>query len=282
MNNLIPVVLIHRFNVKPQKTDYAAQAIKQSVFFENPTFSITDYTPVADNLSNHTNLSFEEYITGEYMAFNQNYVLLNTNPFEYERLNIGRFFILQEFMLKHNFKKIFHIDSDVLLYTKIQDHAQKFSTDFTLSNSQHIANSFLTIKFVQDFCKKMLKVYEDRESNFWFKDMQKIYERMAKEGRRGGITDMSYLEQYKKRSVCNDLNLTCGEMTEVIDNQTFDFSIKHDVGSYRMKDGLKDIFFNEKVPFCFNEALQKNVQFLSLHFLGNTKEILEKYITHSW
>lgn len=280
MQQHIPVVLIHKFNVKPHKTDYAAHAINQSLFFNNATFSITDYTPDTKSNELHVNLPFEEYITEEYLSFYHNYEHMSTNPVEFEKACFLRFFILKEFMQRNNFNKIFHIDSDVLLYTTIEDHVQRFNTDFTLSNSQHIANSFLSLNFVQDFCKKIHEVYTKKEDHFWFRDMKKIYNRMSLEGRPGGIVDMSYLEQYKKRNECNELKLTCGEMTEIKDDRVFDFSMKHNKGGFQMKDGVKNITFVDKIPFCYNEELQKNVQFLSLHFLGNTKEILHNYVTY--
>jgi hypothetical protein len=281
MSQQIPIVLIHKFNIKPQKTDYASHAINQSVFFDNTTFSITDYCPASKLTDKHINLNFKEYVTDDFIMFDNHYVHMSTNPFEFEKACLLRYFILKEFMLKNKFNKIFHIDSDVLLYTKVQDVFDAEAVDYSLSSEQHIANSLLSLAFIEDFCEKITKAYVDKQKNFWFRYMENIYNKMQKENKRGGINDMTFLQHYKTKKECGNPMLRYKDMNEIIDDCTFDFSMKHDKGKFKMVDGLKAIKFNNGIPFCFNEDLQKYIRFLSLHFLGNTKQVLEKYITYT-
>ena len=283
MQQHIPVVTLHQYNAKPQKTDYTSHAINQAEHTGNTVYSITDYGPNTNpNLKNYTHIPLSELITEEYIVFNEEYIHMSTNPFNFERAAIAKFFLLKEFMQKFNYKTIFHIDSDVLLYTNINEAYSKYDKwDFTLCSSQHCASSFFSLSVIEKLCDGILKTYVDRERYFWYRYIVNIYKKMQENGRNGGISDMLFLEHYKNLKECNTLNHTCGEMNEVNNNCTFYFSMKHNKGGYQMKDGIKDIIFKDKIPFCFNEELQKNIQFMSLHFLGNTKEILENYITYN-
>ncbi len=42
---------------------------------------------------------------------------------------------------------------------------------------------------------------------------------------------------------------------------------------------IKDIFWTDKLPHCYNKYLKKTIKFKSLHFQGSTKYIMSKYLS---
>ena len=276
----IPVVTVHSYNAKSQKTDYTSHVLNQSCFLKNLTFSLTDYVPnVSTKIESHTNILFESLKTKEYELFMNNYVHMSTNKQRFEQTAISKFFLLKEFMQKFNFTKIFHIDSDVLLYKNISFFEDYYSHyDFTLTYNQQCGNSFFTLEMLQDLCEKILKIYIDRDKYFWFVDLQKIYERTPP-GQPGGICDMTILKHYKERKECNS-RFTCGEMSEIVDGFRFDHHIRSKDDSYEMDGERRKIEFINNTPNSFNKNLNKHIKYLSLHFGGKAKEYLHEYITY--
>jgi len=277
----IPVITVHSYGAKPQKNDYTSDVIKQSAYFKNTTFSITDYTPsVPDTLDCFENISFKELITKDYELFMENYVHMSTNTFNFERSAIAKFFLIREFMARYKYDKIFHIDSDVLLYSHISSFIDYYNHyDFTLSRSHQCSNSFFTLDVISMLCDKILKIYCDKENYFWFNDLRNIYTKMQQQNLQGGVCDMTILQHYKQRKECNNTH-TCGEMSEVIDDWSFDHQIRQSY-DYSMCNGRKDIRFINNVPVCYNAKINKNVRFYSLHFQGAAKEYLDEYTTYN-
>ena len=278
--SLIPVITTHKFNTKPQTLDYTSEVVKQSCFFKNKTYAITDYDiDFKDEL--FCNININELITPDFIKFNQCYEHMSTNPFEFEKISFNRFFLIKRFMEIYKYESIFHIDSDVLLYTNIVECKDFYiSYDFTLSKNSCVSNSYLTYDMVADFCEKLLKVYELKERYFWYNDIKKIYQSMQAANKAGGICDMTFLKHYKTRKECNDFYL-CGEMTSIIEDKTFDHHIS-DQDDYEFEDNHKKIKFVTGIPFCYNIKLEKDIQFLTLHFQGkSTKNIIYKYVTYN-
>ena len=276
----IPIVTIHKYNAKPQKTDYAVEVVKQSCFLKNKTYSITDY-PVNCKDELFYNVNIEDLGTTEFHKFNDCYEHMSTNLFEFEKVSFNRFFLIKRFMEKYEYSSVFHIDSDVLLYTSVEDCKDFYSSyDFTLTNSACISNSYLSYEMVKDFCEKILKVYELKEKYFWYNDVKHIYTKMQNLKLNGGICDMTFLKHYTTRRECNSTFIS-GEMTSIITGQTFDHHIKYNNNEYEFENDHKKIKFISGLPYCFNKSLEKNIQFLSLHFQGDAKRYLHKYTTYN-
>jgi hypothetical protein len=280
MNKEIPTVIIHFYNAKPQNYDYARHTIKQACAQKNKVFTLMDYVPEVEH-SLHQHLNVNELLDTDSMLFVENYVHMSTNYYNFERACMLRLFIMKAFMRKFNYEKIFHIDSDVLLYANIDSIAPNYKNyDFTLTNNQHSANSFFTLPVLEDICEKLLKTYVDKENYFWWRYMTKIYNKMLADNKKGGICDMTFLNHYKTLKECNN-KFSCGEMTDIINGCRFDHLIKHSEESFNMREGIKNIEMREKIPFCYNNKLKTEIQFLSLHFQGNTKDKLQDYVTYN-
>ncbi len=277
-----PVVTVHSYNAKPQKTDYSAHVIAQSAFCKNYSFSITDYTPNVDvNLRHHTNINFNALKTKDYEVFSTNYVHMSTNPLGFEKAAIAKFFLMREFMHQYKIQRIFHIDSDVLLYDSVSNFTEWYDHyDFTLTHNHQCGNSFFSLEVIEDLCDKILKFYVDKEKYFWFRDCQIIFEKMTASKLNGGISDMTFLKHYKTRKECNS-KFTCGEMSEIIDNMRFDHHIRAKDEDYDMINERRAIEFIDEIPHSFNKKLNTNVKFLTLHFGGAAKEYLHEYLTYN-
>ena len=131
-----------------------------------------------------------------------------------------------------------------------------------------------------DFIQKLILTYVKKEDYFWFRYMQKIYSKMQMLGHKGGICDMTFLNHFKKHKECND-KFTCGEMTDVITDTTFDDLLKNTTDYEADRRGIKNIIMKEFKPHCFNTKHNKLIRFNSLHFQGKHKDIMKDYITYN-
>jgi hypothetical protein len=68
------------------------------------------------------------------------------------------------------------------------------------------------------------------------------------------------------------------EMTDIVHGTTYDHTIKQsNPGSFRMRDGIKDIHFNGNMPFGTTQS-GESVLFNSLHFQGETESLIPEYV----
>lgn len=274
-----PVVIICKDNLKPSTQTITEYAIKQSLFYENPTYLLSDFS-INIKHEKFQQIPLIELENKDSQNFNTNYIHMSSNHVEFEKTCIWRHIIMKNFMEGINIKKIFHIDYDVLLYCNISDIISYYEHyDFTLSKGQAPSNSFFSIEFYKDFVSKINMMYEQKENHFWFRDLSSIYTNMKKLSLKGGICDMTLLKHYNSRKECND-NYIGGEMTQIVDNKTFDHHIKHGDREYEMENNIKNIKFINNIPYCFNLSLSTNIRFLSLHFQGTAKEYLHEYTTY--
>jgi hypothetical protein len=106
----IPVIFIHNGN-----QDYFKTVFQQACKLNTYVFILgaADRTPMAHF---HTGHYFE--LAGE---FAKHYEHLSTNGYEIELMCFQRWFILQDFMVKHGMDRCFHLDSDTMLYANVDE-----------------------------------------------------------------------------------------------------------------------------------------------------------------
>ncbi len=115
---MIPVILIHRGYQR-----YLTYVIKQATK-NNFVYLIGDTAPNI-HFDNFEFIDINLYTSG-CAEFTKNYVHLNTTPIDYEIFCYHRWYILRNFMKDKNIDTVFYIDSDVLLFSNVEDEYKKY------------------------------------------------------------------------------------------------------------------------------------------------------------
>ena len=94
---------------------------------------------------------------------------------------------------------------------------------------------------------------------------------------KGGISDMSFLGRFSHKNtpkIHNNLDEV------VVDNSVVDThlrNVKEWRGRKWKNTQIKDIVFKDNQPYCFSEKYGKEMRLKTLHFVGNTKELIPDY-----
>ena len=216
----------------------------------------------------------EEYISEENHRFQKVYRHLSTNAKQFEMICFLRFFILYDFMVKHNLKKCVYIDSDVLSFVDYTDYYTKHRCncslvmDETLFMSGHC--SFWTVDFLRDFLLFLLDMYENHVDK-----LKKILANMRMNGEvSGGICDMTLLTLWgrEKDGIWN--------IARYIDEEVFDHNINSSKNyvrdEYKMNCLLrmkKIIYKKNKKPYFISKD-GRLIKVNCIHCQGGAKSIM--------
>ncbi len=269
----MPIVTVHR-GYAPYLVSTLAQAK-----FTNPKSEIV--------LLGDTSNQFLDFIRHEklldYSSSAQKFAQVyadqhcSPNSYEYELLCFQRWFILQEFMHRHQIDACFHIDSDVLLYADLTEESKKFDRfELTLVNQGCPHNSLVKYQGIVRFCQFVMDTY--REPALFAEIQREQASRQAKRknlplAQLGGISDMSLFRQFSRLNA--DL---VGSASEIIEDSVYDFKIDA-AGGFAMHKGLKHIQWIDRQPFCRHLEHDRLIKFNSLHFQGRTKRYIHRYFT---
>ena len=264
---MIPVILIHK-----GYSDYLQFTIKQSSK-NNITYLISDTNP-SINCNNFTFFNSENYL-GLYDNFTPHYSHMNTTPYDYELFCYKRWFILKDFMEKHNLDKVFYIDSDVLLFVDVTNEFEKFKQyDMTLLHRTAAISSFITKRGIDSFCDMLLSIYSNKDG-YPFKKINSHYTIRNQSGLGGGVCDMTLFEFFHYHSEFGGGPGRVGEMMQIINDSTYDHNINAKDNDYEFVNNLKKIQVIDKYPFVYNKKLKKLIKFNSIHFQGSAKNLIK-------
>lgn len=255
---MIPVIVIH-LGSQP----YYDRVIDQAKKFNECVFAIGDSVPPS-----HYNIYEYFESAGKFSTI---YDHLSTNSRKIELMCFQRWFILKDFMEKHDIDVSFHIDSDMMLYANTDMEYHKFAQfDFTLSHRCCGSNSFFTLNGLKKFCDFLLNFYMNKNT-YEYERIAAHYHVRQKHGLPGGVCDMTLLEYYSYQN-CGKI----GEMMHIIDDSTYDHNINVPDQYFHMDKETKDIVFVNDLPYCYQESSGKQIQFKTLHFQGSAKTLITK------
>ena len=228
----------------------------------------TKESKVYSSMVHHVDIN--DYM-GEADAFAPLYKHFSTNSPAFELICIQRWFVLNAFMLKNGIEKCLYLDSDVLLYGKIEElypTYEKFG--MTICGISGHTN-FLNRSVLAEFCKYIIDRYtEDRISE---KLEQHFRELVYKHGA-GGVSDMTFFAWFADKFPEKVFNLNTPES-----QICFDISIQHGDDVFQMDNKIKKVIFKKKKPYCLHKSDNGHVLFHSLHFQGrDPKKIMQSYI----
>jgi len=194
-------------------------------------------------------------------------------------------------MVRENLDYLFHLDSDVMVYTDLDVIANSFLN--TYEACYHIPEqefrekrwmagagcSFWTQKGLMKLCSFILEQYAYRIDEL--KDKWKWHN----ENRvNGGICDMTLLYLFYQKN-----KETIGNVAFTVDEKyCFDLNFNSGDNYYKKEyrttrsilfNNIKKISFKNNLPYGRNLRADKNIAFYNLHFQGRSKIFMFPYYT---
>lgn len=262
MGNL-PIVLIHtgQFKWMPAVISQVREHGNENIFLigDSNYKDFEEYCPIEDYLQ-------------EFELFERIFVNLSSNNRGFELACFRRWFVLYRFMKENQIPLCFHPDTDVLIYCDLtKEYFNKFmECDLTLIKGYCGASTFITVDRVKSFVEYVLNIYLEKGSTFSaFTDM---YAQMQRDGRDGGVCDMTLWKSYRER-----FNIPFAEMTEIINNETYDHVLKS-LDGYDDQAGAKYVEFHDGLPYCRLMPSRKMIRFMTLHMQGEWDSKIPEFI----
>lgn len=282
----LPIIFLHK-----GPADYLLYTLKQAIKW-NPN---SDVILLGDE-SNKKNAElagalyfpYEDYKTEAQNVLVKHYKHMSTNPAHYELICIARWFIINEYMEKNNIEHAFITDSDVLLYCNVQEEMEYYWHSYrcTLTHNTSAGISFILDRnILREHCDFVIDCYTGK-NKFYFDKAKAHYETLQKNGRPGGVCDMTWWGFFRYLKPPGDFGETMdvrscpapnriSDLSDMRGHSTFDHNINVSYG-YKIKNGIKHFKFYEKVPYCNHERLGE-IKFNCIHFQGGAKGLIKKF-----
>ena len=218
------------------------------------------------------------------ISFSDIYMHLSSNDIAFELMCFERWFLIRDFMLMNKIDFVYACDSDLMIYDNLSLFESKFRNysfgycrvknqdNKRWSASAHF--SFWNKEYICLFCKFLEEFYCTEKHQILLEKWQYHQNNELP----GGVCDMTLLYLFSK-----DNNNVFFNLSESFDGNVCDDNINscenYDRCEYKYDTikNMKDIYFKNKKPYGFNEVLSKKVSFLTLHFQGGAKEMIEEF-----
>lgn len=265
---MIPVVIIHNGN-----QEYFNTVLKQAAKLNN-VILLGDTKPSFDKVS----FVDSRLLNKDVDKFSGLYEHLTSGSYEYELFCYNRWFVLRNLMELEKLDVVFHIDSDVLLFSDVNKEWRKFDQyDFTLLHRSAAISSFITRRGINNFCDMLLSIYGNK-SGYPFKKIKSHFLIRQECGLAGGVCDMTLLEWFHYHSEFGGGPGRVGEMMQIIEGSTYDHNINAQDQGFSFVNGMKNVQILNGKPYVYNEKLKKDISFNSLHFQGMAKSKIKENI----
>lgn len=269
----LPIIFIHTGS-----QFYLKNAIANAIAF-NPNGNVI---LLGDKSNAHFeklfNRQLKHYYIHDFMKlafeFKDCYIHMSSNHYDYELFCFQRWFIVREFMNVNKFDKVLCLDSDVLLYCDVNNSFDKFyDYDFTICRHSLPCCTLFNSISIYEFTSFVMRLYRE-ENNL--KRLELFYSQFFdKSGNRtklGGVCDMTAFDFYQI-----DISKNVFELTIPFDGVCFDGIISGS-DNFKMKKGIKEIFWIGNQPHGYYGKDEQTVRFLGLHFQGRTKMKQNKFL----
>lgn len=219
--------------------------------------------------------------------FKRYYSHMSTNPKWFEIFCFLRWFYLLNYMRKYQIQSVLHLDSDVLLYSSIEDIKDAyFNMDwkcaylipkqdfdsFVWTASPHV--SYWTIDALEDFCSFIINSFKKEE---YLKLYQKKWDWHQTQQKSGGICDMTTLYLYWEANSGRIINLAKSHKANVFDHN-INISLNYNLNQYLTEDGLKKVHFVNNKPFFFRDDEANELDRVhALHLQGGAKKYIKRF-----
>ena len=200
----------------------------------------------------------------EAKQFEQIYEHLSVNSYDYELFCFQRWYIILNFIQKHKLNHFLCLDSDVILYSNVNEVFGGFlDYDFTICKEMIPCFTLFNAESLNKFCNYMTSLYST-DNIYRLKDFFKTLEF-------GGICDMTVFTWYQKEISDNILDLVFP-----INNFCFDGNISDSMG-FEMNGRHKKIYWIDNLPYGKWLGTTSYVRFGGLHLQGGAKHKMHHY-----
>ncbi len=229
----------------------------------------------------------ERHLKSERAArFREKYVHLHTGNREWELFCFLRWFCALDFMEETGVKAILYLDSDVLLYSSVEEigqasnigtidcglsvPAQKFE-----SYEWHVSGhaSYWTRESLKAFCDFALRSFsEDRYLDMY----REKWRRQQEKSENGGVSDMTALYLFWLEHRDGIANFAAVSRGAVFDHN-INIPLNSEDDEYEMDGARKRVAFVDDRPMLVRRASHETVRAHGLHLQGGTKNFIPLY-----
>lgn len=262
----IPIIFIHTGD--PYYLDFSVNQAHLSNP-ENEVYLVTDVLTRKYDFVNYISI---DSLLDKANGFEKYYQHMSTNSYKAELFCFQRWFILQEFCLQYNFQNFLYLDSDIMLYCKVDEVFKKFNQySFTITNQQGPQCCyFSSLANLSGFCNFIIKLYTVPEYKQRF---ELKHQHHLKNDLPGGVCDMTAFIEYQKDHPGSAIDLS------IIDHDTvFDDNFNVSDG-FAMESMGKKIRLENGIPYGTLIADGRKIRFHNLHFQGPAKKYIYQFYT---
>lgn len=203
--------------------------------------------------------------------FKKVYKQLSRRDFKYELFCFERWFILEDFMRKHNLQYGFYQDSDNMLYIDVNEYNKLYNGNasfacFPWTGVDVFINSLDTL---QRFCLFITKHYTD--SSLFKELVTENKEILTHKNPGGGISDMELFTRFTKQHPSLIKNIQ-----QTIDDSFFCMNLKISQ-EFETLGHLKKVYFLDKKLYCKYIPANKFLRCNTLQFQGNLKNYMQYF-----
>ena len=219
------------------------------------------------------------------MGFRKSYLHMSTNPEWFELFCFLRWFYLLAYMRAYDVPAVFYFDSDVLLFSSVDEVAKIYETknarcaymipegrEGTWVASAHM--SYWTREALGEFCLFLTRCYGDRER---LKMLQDKHDEFLRSGGIGGINDMTLLYLFWREHAKDIVNFSVER-----DGTVFDFNVNagrnYRPDEYKVQGSMKQMVWMNGHPFFIKaDGEGRLVRAHAMHFQGKAKGYMPQY-----
>jgi hypothetical protein len=267
----LPVIFVHRGD-----SDYLEHSLWQAKQYNDRVILIGDSTN--RHFEGVEHFDMEGYLK-EAELFAKSYVHLSPNPFSYELFCIQRWYVINEFVRRHNIERFFYCDSDVMVYCDMSKEFSHADCDVALPSIEGYSghNSFWSKNALNQFCHFVSLFYEKKENlHLW-------EERYRRQG--DGFCDMTLLTEFVRtlQEIAEPMGYPRLKVSGLLsEGAVFDLcNIGHsELDAYAMTTALsghriKSIQWKDNQPYCYNMKRRQLLRFKTLHCQGSNKALMK-------
>ena len=213
-------------------------------------------------------------------SFRRNYVHRSTNPPQFELFCWERWFYLRNFMRKEQADSALYLDSDVLLFSSLEEIRQGYAgveweCGLTVPQggpaSGHI--SYWTMDALEEFCRFAGESFREGSASQLY---EQKWQRHLAHGVPGGVCDMTTIELFYQSNIRRIINLAAPYRGNVFDHN-INFGDNSEPGQYVVEGGIKKVSFIGGVPFLCHTGNGKMDRAHALHFQGSAKRFIREF-----
>ncbi len=275
-SEIIPIMFIHCGN-----NDYLEFILNKSRK-NNPNTQIILIGNRNDFKKNITNCDIN-LINNKYISkFINIYQHMNVTNYRYDFFNWARWFYIFEYMKQEKLQGIFHFDSDVMLFSSIDEIINNYSNLFSryaicIPNQKHETYfwaasghcAYFSFEYLEKFCEFIIDSFSYRTILEQYKKKWKWHKL---NNIPGGICDMTGLYFFSQKEK-DFINLLIKKNNSIFDNN-INNSDNYNNNEYEINGNYKKIIYNEGHPYFIEKETKKMVKVNALHFQGEAKKII--------